>query len=151
MPVTGEEYLDLVRQFPLRPIRSERELDRAIKVIDSLINRPSLTASERDYLHVLSDLVGAYEEEHYPFAEVSDARMLRHLLEAKAVSQTELAEATGIANSTLSAVLKGARQFTREHIGRLAQYFQVEPGVFIFGNERQTPKNSRVSRRSKSA
>jgi HTH-type transcriptional regulator / antitoxin HigA len=149
MPVKREEYLDLVRQFPLRRIRSERELDRAIKVIDSLIDRPSLSPSEKDYLDVLSDLVETYEEEHYPIAEVSDARMLKHLLEARAVSQTEVAKATGIANSTLSAVLKGVRQFTREHIGRLAKYFHVEPGAFMFGE--QAPKKSRGLRRSKSA
>ena len=32
-------YLDLVRQFPLRPIRSEKELDRAIAMINSLLDR----------------------------------------------------------------------------------------------------------------
>ena len=146
MPVKWEEYLDLVRQFPLRPIRSERELDRAIKVVDSLVDRPSLSPCQKDYLDVLSDLVEAYEEEHHPIAEVSDARMLRHLLEAKAVSQTEVAKATGIANSTLSAVLKGVRQFTRQHIGRLAKYFHVEPGVFNFGDDGQAPKRSRALR-----
>ena len=34
-----DAYLHLVRQFPLRPIRSEKELDRAISMIDSLLDR----------------------------------------------------------------------------------------------------------------
>ncbi len=114
-------------------------MDRAAKVIDSLIDRPSLSSYEKDYLNVLSDLVKTYEEEHYPMAKVSDARMVRHLMEAKGVNQTEIAQATGIANSTISAVLKGARQLTREHIGRLAIFFHVDPGVFIFG-EQETPR-----------
>ncbi len=139
MAIKREKYLDLVRQFPLRPIRSEKELDRAVKVIDSLTDRPSLSADENDYLNVLGDLVEAYEEERYPMPnKVSDARMLRHLIEAKGVSQTEVAKATGIANSTISAVLKGIRQLTREHIGKLANYFHVDPGVFIFGEQQQT-------------
>jgi HTH-type transcriptional regulator/antitoxin HigA len=119
-------------------------LDRATKVIDSLIDRPSLSSDEKDYLNVLSDLVETYEEEHYPMAKVSDARMVRHLMEAKRVNQTEVAQATGIANSTISAVLKGARQLTREHIGQLAIFFQVDPGVFAFGEpEGQRKKPTR--------
>jgi HTH-type transcriptional regulator/antitoxin HigA len=153
MAVKREQYLDLVRQFPLRPIRSEEELDRAIKVIDSLIDCPSRNADQDDYLSVLSDLVEAYEEKHYPMPEVSDARMLRHLIEAKGVSQTKVARATGIANSTISAVLKGVRQLTREHIGQLAKYFHVDPGAFAFGEQqgasRKVPSGIRL-RRSKS-
>ncbi len=152
MPVKREPYLDLVRQFPLRPIRSEKVLDRATKVIDSLIDCTSLSADQRDYLNVLSDLVEAYEEERYPMPKISDARMLRHLIEARGVSQTEVAKATGIANSTISAVLKGVRQLTREHIGQLAKYFHVEPGVFIFGEQEQPSKKPRTGiglRRSK--
>src|SRR5439155_22026723 len=139
MAMKRERYLDLVRQFPPRPIRSERDLDRATRVIDALIDRPSLSSDEKDYLNVLSDLVEAYEEERYPMARVSDARMVRHLMEAKGVNQTEVAQATGIANSTISAVLKGTRQLTREHIGQLAIFFHVDPGVFIFG-EHASPR-----------
>jgi hypothetical protein len=29
-PVTGELYLRLVRMFPLRPLRSDADLDRAV-------------------------------------------------------------------------------------------------------------------------
>jgi HTH-type transcriptional regulator/antitoxin HigA len=139
MTIKREKYLDLVRKFPLRTIRSERDLDRATRVIDSLIDRPSLSSDEMDYLNVLSDLVETYEEEHYPMAKVSEARMVRHLMEAKGVNQTEVAHATGIANSTISAVLKSTRQLTREHIGRLAVFFHVDPGVFIFG-EQERPR-----------
>ena len=50
-------YLELVRAFPLRPIRIDKELDRAIAVIDALLDRGRLTAAEGDYLDVLGDLV----------------------------------------------------------------------------------------------
>ena len=39
------------------------------------------------YLDALSDLVAAYEDEHYPIEPASDADMLRHLMEAKGVTQ----------------------------------------------------------------
>jgi HTH-type transcriptional regulator/antitoxin HigA len=127
-----DRYLDLVRQFPLRPIRSDRELDEAVKMIDSLLSRPSLIPEEEDYLDVLGDLVKRYESDTHPVAPVSDAEMLAHLIEAKDVSQTEVSESTGIAVSTICEILTGKRTLNRSHIGKLARYFNVSPQVFAF-------------------
>ncbi len=126
-----DHYLDLILQFPLRPIRSDEKLDEAVRMVDSLLNR-DLAPGEADYLEVLGDLIERYEREAHPMAPVSDAEMLRHLVEAKGVSQTEVAEATGIADSTISEVLKGKRALNRSHIGKLARYFSVSPDVFAF-------------------
>jgi HTH-type transcriptional regulator / antitoxin HigA len=127
-----DTYLDLVRRLPLRPIRSEEDLDRAIAMVDALIDRDGLDPGAEDYLDVLSDLVERYESEEHPVAPVSDADMLRHLIEAKGGTQAEVARATGIAESTISEVLAGKRSLSRTHIGKLAHYFHVEPGVFRF-------------------
>ena len=117
-------------------IRAEKELDRASKRTDALISRGDLCPAEEDYLEVLGDLVERYETEHHPIPAVSDAAMLRHLLEAREVSQSALARATGIVNSTLFEVLRRKRKLTRGQIGKLASYFHVEPGVFAFeGNQ----------------
>ena len=72
-------YLDLVGQFPLRPIRSEKKLDRAIAMINSLLDRDRLSPAEADYLDVLGDLVERYEDKHHPIPDVSDGEMLRFL------------------------------------------------------------------------
>ena len=86
-----DNYLGLVREFPLRPIRSESELDRAIAMIDSLIARDDLGIDEEDYLDVLSDLVHRYEAENDPIASVPDADMIRFLVESNDMTQAELA------------------------------------------------------------
>ncbi len=125
-------YFDLVRRFPLRPIRSDDELDEAIEVVDSLLSRGALAPEEEDYLEVLSDLVQRYESEAHPLAPVSDAEMLRHLIEAKGVSQSRVSRETGIADSTISEVLRGKRSLNRSHIGKLARYFKVSADVFAF-------------------
>jgi HTH-type transcriptional regulator/antitoxin HigA len=125
-------YFELVLQFPLRPIRSDKELNAAVKMVDSLLDRKKLASEEEDYLEVLGDLIEQYESEAHPIAPVSDVEMLRHLIEAKCVSQTEVSKATGIADSTISEVLKGKRSLNRGHIGKLARYFSVSPGVFAF-------------------
>jgi HTH-type transcriptional regulator/antitoxin HigA len=128
-----DRYLELVRLFPLRPIRTEDELDAATAVIHMLIDQDELSPPEDDYLDVLSDLVEAYEEVHYPMNPAPDADMLQFLLEAKGVTQTQAAKGAGIAESTISEVLSGKRKLTRGQIGKLARYFHVGPGVFEFG------------------
>ncbi len=125
-----DRYLDLIRRFPLRPLRSDSELDSAIEVIDSLIDRDKLSAPERDYLDVLSGLVKDYEEEAVAIKSVSDSEMIRFLIEAKQVTQSQVAAGTGIAESTVSAVLAGKRKLNRNHIGKLAKYFHVSTAVF---------------------
>ena len=125
-------YIALVVRFPLRPIRSDEELERAVQMVDSLLDRRDLSSGEEDYLEVLGDLVERYEGEAHPMAPVCDAEMLRHLIEAKGISQTEISKATGIADSTISEILKGKRALNRSHIGRLARFFMVSPDVFAF-------------------
>jgi HTH-type transcriptional regulator/antitoxin HigA len=127
-----DPYFDLVLKFPLRPIRSDKELDAAVKMVDSLLDRKKLKPAEEDYLEVLGNLIEQYESEAHPIAPVSDVEMLRHLIEAKGVSQTEVSKATKIADSTISEVLKGKRSLNRNHIGKLARYFGVSPDVFAF-------------------
>jgi HTH-type transcriptional regulator / antitoxin HigA len=80
---------------------------------------------------VLGGLVKRYEKERHPMPSVSDAGMLRHLIEAQGVTQAEVARATGIAESTISAVLAGSRRLNRDHIEKLARYFDVGSQAFL--------------------
>ncbi len=127
-----DRYLELVLAFPLRHIKTEQELDDATDVIDSLIDLEKLSGPEQDYLDVLTDLVEAYETEHYPDEPVSDADMLQHLLEIKGVSQAATAKGAGIAESTVSEVLSGKRALNRKQIGKLAKFFGVGTSAFEY-------------------
>ena len=129
---TEDRYLELIRRFPLRPLRSDADLDAAVAVVDGLIDGDDLTNAERDYLDVLSDLVESYEDAAVPMRVVDDAEMLRFLIENRSITQSELARQSRIAESTLSEVQSGKRNLTRTQIGKLARFFQVEPGVFSF-------------------
>jgi HTH-type transcriptional regulator / antitoxin HigA len=125
-----DRYLDLVRAFPLRPLRNDADLDAAVVVIDLLIDRDELASPEQDYLDVLSDLVEAYEAEAVPMRPVGDAEMLRFLIEQKGVTQAGVAKEVGIAESTVSEVLAGKRKLNRTQIGKLARYFHIGAGAF---------------------
>jgi HTH-type transcriptional regulator/antitoxin HigA len=124
-------YLELVQAFPLKHLRSDRELSKAIKMINSLIIRPKLERGEQEYLDVLTDIVEKYESENCPMSPVSDADMLRHLIEARGITQAQLSADVNIPMSSISEVLHGKKKLTRRHIGILAEYFGVDPGVFL--------------------
>jgi HTH-type transcriptional regulator/antitoxin HigA len=124
-----DAYLELVMEFPLTSIQSDEHLAAAQEFMDDLLAKGKLSHGEELYLDALSDLVGAYEDEHHPIAPASDADMLRHLMDAKGVTQVEVSQEAGIPKSTISEVLSGKRPFSRQMIRKLADYFKVDVSV----------------------
>lgn len=124
-----DSYLELVLDFPLASIKSDKHLAEAQRIMDGLLSRAKLDDGEEMYLDALSDLVGSYEDEHHAIAPASDAEMLRHLMEAKGVSQIDLSHETGLPKSSISEVLAGKRNFSRQMIRKLADYFHVDVGL----------------------
>ena len=60
--VPPDRYLELVRDFPLRPLRDDEQYQRALAVLDRLFERAPLASSdERDYFRVLALLAWDYE------------------------------------------------------------------------------------------
>jgi antitoxin component HigA of HigAB toxin-antitoxin module len=56
-----DNYIDLVKQFPLKLIKSEEQLDKAIKICNTLENKKDKNPDEEEYLEVLSLLISEYE------------------------------------------------------------------------------------------
>lgn len=125
-----DTYFELVRRFPLVPIRDEDHLDAATVVLHDLIAR-DLDEGESAYLDVLTEIVGTYEAEHYPPADVPPGEVLKELLHQNRLSRHVLAKATGIAQSTLSAICEGTRTPTVEQAKKLGSHFKLEPAAFL--------------------
>jgi HTH-type transcriptional regulator/antitoxin HigA len=121
--------LELVLDFPLASIKSDQHLAQAQRVMDQILASGKLDDGEETYLDALSDLVGSYEDDHHAIEPASDADMLRHLMDAKGITQAQLCRDTGLAKSTISEVLAGKKPFSRQMIRSLAKYFHVDVGV----------------------
>jgi HTH-type transcriptional regulator / antitoxin HigA len=126
-------YLKLIRQFLLRPVRSDEELERAITVSLTLDKRGrgDLAPEERDYQDVLVTLIAQYEDERHPIPDVSGPDMLRCVIENRGLTQAAVAHGAGIFESALSEILSGRRPMGRKTIESLAAYFRVDPGLFM--------------------
>jgi HTH-type transcriptional regulator/antitoxin HigA len=134
MPVTklSPLYLKLIRTFPLRPIRSDEELDRAVAVSMGLdMRRGELAVEERDYHEVLVSLIGRYEDENHAIPDVSGPDVLRSLIEDRGLSQADVARGAGIKESALSEMLSGKRSIGLKMMETLARYFGVAPALFL--------------------
>jgi antitoxin component HigA of HigAB toxin-antitoxin module len=71
-----------------------------------------------------------YENEHHRPEPLPDHEILAHLMREHGLTQKGLERETGIADSTISDVLRGHRQLTRAPIGTLARFFRVRPRRF---------------------
>jgi HTH-type transcriptional regulator/antitoxin HigA len=136
-----DSYLERVLAFPLASIKSEAHLEEAQEVMDGLLAQGDIDEGAAMYLDALSDLVATYEDEHHTIEPAPDADMLRHLLEARGITQAQLSREAGIARSTVSEVLAGKKPFSRGMIRKLAESFGVDVSVLAanIGGERPTP------------
>src|SRR2546421_654539 len=130
----GPAYVALINFFPLRPLRSARDYDAAIAVVDTLAVRPegSLRPGEQDYFDTLTMLVEAYDREHHELEmEHRDPlSMLKYVMKESGTTQADLGRLLG--NRALaSLILNGHRQLSKAHIRKLAWHFKLSAGLFL--------------------
>ena len=71
----------------LRPIRSKREHQAALKESEALWGAPE-GSHEADRLEVLTLLIEAYEHEHFPIADPDPIDFLQHVMEARELARS---------------------------------------------------------------
>ena len=126
-------YLQLVRQYPLRPIRDANDYDAAAAMLDTLVLRDDLGRGESDYLAVLTDLVEAYDHKHFPLAPARRPphERLRALMAEAGVSPANLQKILGVAQSTVSMILSGERGLSKATAIALGKHFSLNPAYFL--------------------
>lgn len=105
-----------------------------MRLIDRLMKKSKLSRAEGELLELLATLAEQYESIECPTPRVSQAELLAHLIDARGVTQAQLARETGIPRSVITNVLKGRRKISQANIARLAEYFHVSAAEFIEGD-----------------
>ena len=128
----AEDYLRLVRRFPLRPLRNTKEYDIAASILDELVLRDNLSKGESDYLDALSTFVEAYDEKHFPIEteHLKPLDMLRFLMNQNDMTSADLGKLLG-SRSAASMILSGKRAMSKTHIRKLATRFKLDASVFL--------------------
>ena len=126
------DYLKLVRQFPLRPLRSAREYDEAARMLDTLVLRNDLSPGEVDYLDALTRFVEDYDDAQHPLNELqaSPLDVLRHLVKQHEMTTSDLGRIIG-SKGVASEILRGKRDLSKAHIKALSAHFKVSPAILF--------------------
>ncbi|KAF1006003.1 MAG: Antitoxin HigA [Luteibacter sp.] len=115
----------------LRHIDTEDDYDTATQLADALVEEGAI--NERHPQHSLfllvSDLIYAYDQRHYPQREVHGVDLLRFLMEQHGLRQNQLPEIG--TQSVVSEILSGKRELTVNHIRGLAERFHLSPAAFF--------------------
>jgi len=111
-------------------ITSDAQNERYIAALLELEKKERLSAKEKEFAELLTVLIEAYEDEHYPIRATSPVEVLVHLMEANNLKQKDLAPLLG-SESVVSEVLRGKRELNKHHIERLSKRFGVSPAVFF--------------------
>src|SRR2546423_1289563 len=96
----ADDYLDLVRRFPLRPIRRDAEYDQAIMILKDLIARADgggISAGESDYADALGQFIDTFERAHYRVEHElrTPVARLKYLMQQHGMKTAELGKLLG--------------------------------------------------------
>lgn len=115
----------------LRPIRTKREYQAALKEVEALWDARQGTA-DADRLEVLALLVEAYERKHFPVEAPDPIDLLLHVMDARGLTRKDLERYIG-SRARVAEVLNRVRPLTLEMIRRLASGLKLPADVLIRG------------------
>lgn len=126
-----QSYLTLIKRFPLIHIETEAQNNRALEVLDELSDQDKLDAGERAYYLALGDLVDVYESKVYPIEDATPLELIKHLMQANDLKQTDLVAEFG-SKSLISDFLSGKRDLSKTQIDKLSKRFSISPAALLF-------------------
>ena len=125
-----DKYLELLKQYPPRPIDNEEDLEMMQEVINRLLDKPQLTAEEREYLNVLGSLIYEYEENQEPIPDIYGLELLKFILKERNLQKQDLLSIFE-SKSTLDDILDGLQELTPIYIQKLANFLNISPDLFF--------------------
>ncbi len=131
--IDEKRYAKLLVKATPRVIRTEDENDRALAMVESLMEKGegNLTPEESELLDLLTNLIRDYEAEgRLPRQKSKPHEMVAFLLEQRGIAPKDLWPVVG-SKSRVSEILAGKRSITKEQAKRLAEFFHVGVGLFI--------------------
>lgn len=134
MTAVTDEYMELIRKFPLQPIRNKTMADKATAILDRHFRNTFADAGEEKYILALATLLADYEDEHNPgpdTSHITGLETLRNLVETSGIRQDELTRVLGVSQGAVSRILNGKLSITADHARALGKRFRLDPGAFL--------------------
>jgi HTH-type transcriptional regulator/antitoxin HigA len=122
--------MDLVRRFPLKTLKNDRDHEQASQMLSELMGR-KLDSGSSDYLDALIVLVNKYEDEHHAIDEsMTPLQAVKALMKFNDLTQADIGRIIG-SESAVSMFLSGERELSKSQIKKLAAHFHVDAATFM--------------------
>jgi HTH-type transcriptional regulator/antitoxin HigA len=121
----------LEKTVDLSPIHSEKQYRKMVELADMLsdVIGSSKKHSLLNLFELTSELIRAYDLEHFDVPDTEPQEILSFLMEEHGLKQSDLPEVGN--QSVISQILSGARELNVRQINALAKRFNVPAGVFF--------------------
>lgn len=113
----------------IKPIKNQRDYDRALRRVETLWKSPEGSA-ESDELDVLATLIEAYERAHYPIDMPDPVEAIKFRLEQEGKDSRALIGVIG-QRTRVYEVLRGKRSLSLNMIRELHDKFGIPANVLI--------------------
>jgi len=124
------KYAKVLGEYKPRPIHTEEDNERAIAILERLDASEELSPEQEALAEILTTLIEKFEEERYALSAASPSQILRELLEANGLKQTDLAKLIG-SKGIASEILSGKRRISRSLAQIFAERFHVPYRLFV--------------------
>ena len=119
---SNDDYLNLVIEFPPRPITNEIEWRNIQQRINSILEKKNLTQDDRDYLRVLGMLVYDYEQKFEPIPKLENAELLEALMQDYDIKIQDFLNVFDT-EETILAIFQNKRKMTIEEYQQLSSLY----------------------------
>jgi HTH-type transcriptional regulator / antitoxin HigA len=113
----------------IKPIKNETDYQNALDEISVLFDA-DLNTAEGDKLEVLTTLVQAYEEEHYPIDLPDAVDALNYWMESRGLERKDLQAFIG-SRARISEILNRKRELTLAMIRKLNEGLHIPAALLI--------------------
>jgi HTH-type transcriptional regulator / antitoxin HigA len=128
--ISDFDYGALLSQTKPEVVHGEEQNRLYVQQLEELTGKACVSPAEEKLIALLTLLVEEYENRNSPVPPAGPLELLRHLMEVNDLRQKDLVDVFG-AESTVSDVLNGKREITKEQVRRLSNKFHVSPAVFF--------------------
>ncbi|BBD61724.1 putative transcription regulator with HTH domain protein [Nostoc sp. HK-01] len=123
-------YSQLLVELQPKIITTEEEYDRTLETVEKLMAYKNRTPEQTAILQLLVTLIEEFENKKYPIEPSSPHAMLKHLMEARGIKQSDLVGIIG-SKGVISEVVNGNRAISKAQAKALGEFFHVSPALFI--------------------
>jgi HTH-type transcriptional regulator / antitoxin HigA len=125
-----EKYKEVLSEYQPRLIKTEAENERALAIVEQLMNSPYLSPEQEEIYELLVILIERFEQEFYkPDRSKNSGSMLSFLMDQRDFNPIDLVPIFA-SEAAVEEVISGRTNIDSYTADRLAELFHVDASLF---------------------